>query len=126
VVVISQTSTSLWRTGQCLVPRLARQRTRRSREMKKASQLKFTELSGEPKAPVANGHLRDQQATRGQANGRLVTPDSVRCANGPRGPTIGCARYGRKSSTGQVLFMSGGAPDCPMHHSTEGKICLPS
>jgi hypothetical protein len=34
-----------------------------------------TGLSGEPKAPAANGHLRDQQATRGRANGRMVTPD---------------------------------------------------
>jgi hypothetical protein len=26
-------------------------------------------------------------------------PDSVRCANRSRGPTVGCAPYGRKSST---------------------------
>jgi hypothetical protein len=70
-----------------------------------------TGLSGESEAPAANGRLRDQLATRGRANGRIVTPDSVRCANGPGGPTVGCARYGRKSSTEQVLFMSGGAPD---------------
>jgi hypothetical protein len=85
-----------------------------------------TGLSGELKAPAANGHQRDQRATRGQANDRMVTPDSVRCANEPGGPTVGCARYGRKSSTRQELFMSGGASDCPVHHSTEGKICLPS
>jgi hypothetical protein len=76
-----------------------------------------TGLSSEPKAPAVNGHLRDQWATRGQANGWLVTPDcpictgSVRCANRPRGPTVGCARYGRKSSTRQVLFMSGAPLD---------------
>jgi hypothetical protein len=46
VVVISQTSTSLWRTGQCPVPRLARWRTGRSREKKKALQLKITGPSG--------------------------------------------------------------------------------
>jgi hypothetical protein len=34
-----------------------------------------TELSGEPTAPTANGRLRDQRATRGRANGRMVTPD---------------------------------------------------
>jgi hypothetical protein len=52
-------------------------------------------------------------------------PDSVRCANGTRDPTVGFARKGRRSCTGQELFMSGGAPDCPVHHSTEGKYCLP-
>jgi hypothetical protein len=52
-------------------------------------------------------------------------PNSIRCANGPGGPTVGCTRYGRKSSTRQELFMSDGAPDCPVHHSTEGKNCLP-
>jgi hypothetical protein len=25
-----------------------------------------------------------------------------------------------------ALFMSGGAPDCPVHHPTEGKNCLPN
>jgi hypothetical protein len=38
-----------------------------------------TELTCEPKAPAANGHLRDQRATRGQAIGRLVTPDCLVC-----------------------------------------------
>jgi hypothetical protein len=28
--------------------------------------------------------------------------DSVRCANGPGGATVDCARFGRKSSTGQA------------------------
>jgi hypothetical protein len=51
-------------------------------------------------------------------------PDSVRCTNGAGGPMVSCTPYGRKSSTGQVLFMSGGALDYPVHHSTEGKICL--
>jgi hypothetical protein len=41
------------------------QRTRRSREMKKATWLKFTGLSGDPTAPAANSRPRDQRATRG-------------------------------------------------------------
>jgi hypothetical protein len=53
-------------------------------------------------------------------------PDSVWCANRPRGPTVGCARYGRRSRTGQLQWLSGGAPDCPVHHPTEGKFGLPS
>jgi hypothetical protein len=28
--------------------------------------------------------------------------------------------------TGLLQWLSGGAPDCPVHHSTEGKIGLPS
>jgi hypothetical protein len=53
-------------------------------------------------------------------------PNIVRCANGPGGPTVGYARYGRKSSTRLLQWLSGGAPDCPVHHSTERKNCLPS
>jgi hypothetical protein len=53
-------------------------------------------------------------------------PDSVRCANQSRGATIGCARYGRRSCTGHEQWLSGGAPDCPVHHSTEGKNDLPN
>jgi hypothetical protein len=53
-------------------------------------------------------------------------PDSVRCANRSRGPTVGCAPYGKKSSTRLLQWLSGGAPDCPVHHSTEGKNCLPN
>jgi hypothetical protein len=52
-------------------------------------------------------------------------PDSVRCAKGIEGPTVGFARKGRRSGTGQVLFMSSGAPDCPVRHPKEGKNCLP-
>jgi hypothetical protein len=52
-------------------------------------------------------------------------PDSVQCANQPTGATVGCTQYGRRSRTGQLQGLSGGAPDCPVHHSTEGKKCLP-
>jgi hypothetical protein len=53
-------------------------------------------------------------------------PDRVRSANRSRGPTVGWARYGRRSRTGLLQWLSGGAPDCPVHHSTEGKFGLPS
>jgi hypothetical protein len=52
-------------------------------------------------------------------------PDSVRCANQPRVATVGCARIGMRSRTGHEQCMSGGALDCPVHHLTEGKNCLP-
>jgi hypothetical protein len=52
-------------------------------------------------------------------------PDSVWCANCHKVATVGCARNGRKSRTGHEQWLSGGAPDCPVRHPTEGKICLP-
>jgi hypothetical protein len=134
VAVISQTSTSLWRTelsGGGPVANSSLSGNEEGAAAKIHQTVRWcTGLSGEPKAPVANDHLRDQQRhvanpTIGWSQ-RIVrcAPDSVRCANGPGGPTVGCTRYGRKSSTGHVLFMSGDAPDCPVHHSTEDKICL--
>jgi hypothetical protein len=65
------------------------------------------------------------------SNGQLVhrtvrcAPDSVRCAIWPRGAMVGCARFGRKSRTGHEQWLSGGALDYPVHHSTEGRNCLP-
>jgi hypothetical protein len=85
-----------------------------------------TGLSGEPTVASSTvGHaICGWRVAR--SNGRLGTPDSVRCANRPRGPTVGCAWFGRRSRTGQLQWLSGGAPDCPVHHLTEGKFGLPS
>jgi hypothetical protein len=52
-------------------------------------------------------------------------PDSVRCANQREVATVDCARNGRKSRTGHEQWLSGGAPDCPMRHPTEGNFGLP-
>jgi hypothetical protein len=52
-------------------------------------------------------------------------PDSVRCANCYKSATIICARIGRRSRTRHEQWLSGGAPDCPVHHPTEGKDSLP-
>jgi hypothetical protein len=51
----------------------------------------------------------------GQKGHRTVrcAPDSVRCANGSKAPTVGFAKEGKKS-----------APDCPVRQATEGKNCL--
>jgi hypothetical protein len=38
---------------------------------------------------------------------------------------VGCARNGRKSCIGHEQWLSGGAPDCPVRHPTEGKDSLP-
>jgi hypothetical protein len=55
-------------------------------------------------------------------------PDSVRYANCHESATVVCARIGRRSRTGHEQWLSSGAPDCPVHHSTEGNAiltCLP-
>jgi hypothetical protein len=52
-------------------------------------------------------------------------PDSVRCANGYNSATVDCAILGRRSAPDHEQWMSGGAPDCPVRHPTEGKNCLP-
>jgi hypothetical protein len=77
-------------------------------------------LSGEPMVGRANGRPRNPRVTRGRANGLMghrtirCALDSVRCANGSKSSTVDCARIGKQS-----------APDCPVHHPTEGKDSLP-
>jgi hypothetical protein len=50
---------------------------------------------------------------------------TVRCANCHKSATVGYARLGRESRTGHEQWLSGGTPDCPVRHPTEGKISLP-
>jgi hypothetical protein len=59
-----------------------------------------TGLSGEPTVVCANGRPCNLHATCGLLQRSAGTPDSVRCANHPRGATIGYAKFGRRSSTG--------------------------
>jgi hypothetical protein len=85
-----------------------------------------TGLSGEPTVASA---IRGRRVAR--ANGRLGAPDcpgapdSVRCANQPEVATVGCTMNGRKLCTEHEQWLSGGTPDCPVRHPTEGKINLP-
>jgi hypothetical protein len=93
--------------------------------------LKFTGLSdGAPDYPVSQ---RSPAPTVGRAiygqhvdcsNGQLVH-QTVRCANRPGGAMVECAWFGRRSCTGHEQWLSGGAPDYPVHHSTEDRNCLP-
>jgi hypothetical protein len=95
----------LWRTG-------------RSREIVGGVRLKFTGLSGEPTVDRANGRSRNPRATHGRANGQKghrtvrCAPDSVRCANGSKIPTVGFAKEGKKSAPDSVRWCTGlsGAP----------------
>jgi hypothetical protein len=77
-----------------------------------------TRLSGEPMVDCANGRPRNPRVTRGRANGLMghrtvrCAPDSVRCANGSKSLTVGCARIGKKSAPDSVRWCTGlsGAP----------------
>jgi hypothetical protein len=84
-----------------------------------------TGLSGEPTAASATVGRQIRERRVARSNGRQGAPDSVRCANCHKLAMVGYARKGRRSRTGQLQGLSGGAPDCPVGHPTEGKISLP-
>jgi hypothetical protein len=90
-----------------------------------------TGLSGEPKATSATVGRAICRRRVARANGRQghrtvwCAPDSVWCANCHEFATVGCARIGRRSRTGHEQCLSGGAPDCPVRHPTEGNDSLP-
>jgi hypothetical protein len=67
-----------------------------------------------PAPTVGRGHQTVQCA-----------PDSVRCTNCHSAATVGCAILGRRSRTRHEQWLSGGAPNCPVRHLTEGKDSLP-
>jgi hypothetical protein len=98
-------------------------RTRRPREKQKGDVAIIhrnvrwcTALSGEPTVACTNGRPHNLRATRGLLQRSAGAPDSVRCANQPRGATVGYANFGRRSrtgpSTGPVRWRTGlsGAP----------------
>jgi hypothetical protein len=84
-----------------------------------------TGLFGEPTAARATVGRAIRAQRVAPANGRLGAPDSVWCANGYNSATVGCAILGRRYAPDNEQWMSGGAPDCPVRHTTEGKNCLP-
>jgi hypothetical protein len=100
--------------------KLVQQRTRCSRESARAPWLKITGLSGgAPDCPVSQQRPRQQSAARSAADAcpettvtrshRIVrcAPDSVRCAKGTKGSTVGFATKGRKSGTVHVSWCTG-------------------
>jgi hypothetical protein len=78
-----------------------------------------------------NGRPRNPRATCGPSQrsaggtGLSGVHRTVRCANGYNSATIGCAILGRRSALDNEQWLSGGTPDCPVRHPTEGKNCLP-
>jgi hypothetical protein len=98
--------------------------TGRSRELDGDVRLKITGLSGEPTVGRANGRTRNPRVTRGRANGQKEAPDCpvcqrLRILNGR------LCQIGKQSAPDSEQCLSGGAPDCLVHQSTEGKNCLP-
>jgi hypothetical protein len=83
-----------------------------------------TRLSGEPTAASATVGRTIHGRRVARANGRQGHR-TVWCANCHESATVGCTRIGRKSRTGHEQWLSGGAPDCPVRHPTEGKDNLP-
>jgi hypothetical protein len=100
-------------TPDCPVSRP--RRSRRSREKFNGVRLKFTGLSGgAPYCPVSQRSTaptvgrtifarRVGAPTVGRGHRTVrCTPDSVQCANCHESATVGCARKGRRSRTGQL------------------------
>jgi hypothetical protein len=90
----------------------------------------YTGLSGSaPDYPVSQRSSAQRSAA--QSVGAWPAPTvgrghrTVRCAIGPEAATVDSVLFRRQSSTGQLLWLFGGAPDCPVHHMTEGRISLP-
>jgi hypothetical protein len=96
-----------------------------SRDFVGGVRLKFTGLSGgAPDCPVSQKSVgptvdRGIRARRvASANSRMghrtvrCAPDSVRCANGSKAPTVGFAKEGKKSAPDNVRWCTGlsGAP----------------
>jgi hypothetical protein len=103
-------------------------RSRRSRESFNGVRLKFTGRSGEaPDCPVSQRSTAPtDEPTIGRGHRTVwCAPDSVWCANGSISATVDISIFGRRSAPDYEQYLSGGAPDCPVRHPTEGKNCLP-
>jgi hypothetical protein len=106
-------------------------RSRRSREKFNSVRLKFTGLSGgAPDYPVSQRSTAQRSAAQSAGDAWPAPTVSrghrtVRCTNCHDAATVGCAILGRRSRTGHEQWLSGGAPDCPVRHPTEGKDSLP-
>jgi hypothetical protein len=94
--------------------------------------LKFTGLSDAPKvsAPTVDSAISAQSTGDAWPEPTVTRPhrtvrcalDIVRCAQGTAATMVGFAKQGKN----HALFMSGGAPDCPVCPRTEGNNCLPN
>jgi hypothetical protein len=81
--------------------------------------------------PVCQQHPCQWSAARSARNQRATCGHSQRSLGKiglfdvPRGPRVQRLASPKKERN-RALFMSGGAPDCPVCQRTEGKNCLPN
>jgi hypothetical protein len=72
--------------------------------------------------------MHNQRATRGQSQWSLGHTGLFgvhrTLSDVPSGPRVQRSASPKKERN-HALFMSGGAPDCPVRQQTEGKNCLP-
>jgi hypothetical protein len=116
------------------VPQAGSASTRRSQEKRKATRLKFIGPSGgAPDCPVSQ--RRPRQRSAAQSAGDTWPEPTVSWCTGlsgvhrtvsgePRGPLLQWSAEPDMEGD-RAPDLSGGAPDCPMRHPTEGKGCLP-
>ena len=87
-----------------------------------------TGLSGEPTVDCANGRQRNQRATCVMSQRSVGTPDCPVCTGQcPVSQDDRCSNGQLNQFWKEIghRTVSGGAPNCPVHHPTEGKNCLP-
>jgi hypothetical protein len=113
----SQTSTSLWCTGQCPVPRLARRRTRRSREKDSGAAAKIHRtVRCAPDCPMCQRRPCQRSAAKsaGDAWPAPTVSWSHRTSGAPTGPKV--------QQSGASNMEGDRAPDsycsCPVVHRT--------
>jgi hypothetical protein len=82
-------------------------------------------VSQQSAGPTVGRIIRARRVARanGQKGHRTVrcAPDSVRCANGSKVPTVGFAKEGKKSAPDSVRWCT---KQCPVRQATEGKNYL--
>jgi hypothetical protein len=119
-----------WRLSNWLLSGLRRRRTTINHRTVRWC----TGLSGEPIVGRANGRPRNPRATRGKANGQKGAPDCPMCTglSGVHRTLSGAPTAlnlqrsaSPKEERNPHRTVSGGAPDCPVRQTTEGKNCLP-
>jgi hypothetical protein len=113
-------------------------RSHRSREEINGVRLKITGLSdGAPDCPVSQRSTAptvgraNPRVTRGRANGLMGAPDCPVCTG--QCPVrqrlqifnVRLRQFRKVICTDSEQCLSGGAPDCPVRHTTEGKDCFP-
>jgi hypothetical protein len=126
-------------TKQCLVPRLAQEMNSLLSGIAEDAVAKIHRtIMCAPDCPVSQQRPRQRSAARSVHNQRATRAKSQRSlgrtglfgvhrtvSGVPSGPRVQRSASPKKEKN-RALFMSGGAPDCPVRQRTEGKNFLPN